>query len=99
MSENRPLCRLAKAHLQARQERLQLIDGLREKVNALAVAFDQRWGWVQRVRKGVKGLERVDGAEGSQKCRQRGEGSAKGEWGRRVPTRWAWVQVVREGRR
>lgn len=32
-----------KAHLQERQERLQQIDALRDKVNALAVAFDQRW--------------------------------------------------------
>jgi hypothetical protein len=32
----------AKAHLQERQERLQQIDALREKVNALAVAFEQR---------------------------------------------------------
>jgi hypothetical protein len=34
----------AKAHLQERQERLQQIDALRDKVNALAVAFDQRCG-------------------------------------------------------
>lgn len=33
----------AKAHLQERQERLQQIDVLRDKVNALAVAFDQRY--------------------------------------------------------
>lgn len=32
-----------KAHLHERQERLQQIDALRDKVNALAVAFDQRW--------------------------------------------------------
>lgn len=32
-----------KAHLQERQERLQQIDALRDKVNALALAFDQRW--------------------------------------------------------
>lgn len=51
----------AKVHLQERQERLQLIDGLRDKVNALAVAFDQRWGWVQGQKReaGSKGGYRV----------------------------------------
>jgi len=33
----------AKAHLQERGERLQAIDALRDKVNALALAFEQRW--------------------------------------------------------